>query len=263
VIKIWLKKSIRIGDRSKLLDIKLRINKGEFIAVFGKSGEGKTTLLRMIAGLTKADYGYIKVDNEIWFNSRLGINLPPQKRNVGFVFQDYALFPNMTVEDNIKFGMERKDDEFLNKLLELTELTELRKHKPNKLSGGQKQRVALARAVGRKPKILLLDEPFSALDYQTKGKIYEEILKLHKEFNLTIVLVSHNIEEIVNLADKVFIIKDGKIDGSFITPSDLVNKVEGEILDIEEKNDKVLLTVELKKEDLKKLKGKKIKIYQS
>ena len=263
MIKIWLKKSIRIGDRNKLLDIKLSINRGEFIAVFGKSGEGKTTLLRMIAGLTKADYGYIKVSNEIWFNSRLKINLPPQKRNIGFVFQDYALFPNMTVEDNIKFGMKKKDNKFLNKLLELTELTELRKHKPNKLSGGQKQRVALARAVGRKPEILLLDEPFSALDYQTKEKLYEELKRLHKEFNLTTILVSHNREEIVSLADKVFIMKDGKIDGSFITPSDLIGKVEGEILNIKEKDGKVLLTVELKKEDLKKLKGKKINLYHN
>ena len=212
MIEVDIKKKLKLSNGWKDLDINLNVNEGEIITIFGKSGEGKTTILRIIAGLTEAEDGYIKVDNTYWFNSKQGINLPPQKREIGFVFQNYALFPHMTAEENILFGMERKDFNYLNELIELMELEGVRKLKPNQLSGGQKQRVALARAMARKPKILLLDEPLSALDWEMRAKLQGEIKNLHKRFNTTIFLVSHNIDEVVKLSDRVFYLNNGKIE---------------------------------------------------
>ena len=211
MIQIKVKKRLKGSSNEFLLDVDIHIKNGEFISLFGKSGSGKTTLLRMIAGLTQADEGFIKVNNKLWFSSAEKVNIPPQKRKVGFVFQDYALFPNMTVKENIEFAMEYRDEEFLEELLEITELKELKDRKPNSLSGGQKQRVALARAVARKPEILLLDEPLSALDYETRLKLQEEIEKIHHRFNLTTILVSHDFSEIFRLSDRVFVISEGKI----------------------------------------------------
>ncbi len=257
MIKLWIKKYIYLTNKKKLIDVRLRVKKGEIVSIFGKSGEGKTTLLRIIAGLTKADYGYIKVNNERWFNSRLKINLPPQKRNIGFVFQDFALFPNMTVEENILFAMDKKDKKFLDKLLELTELKDIRKHKPNKLSGGQKQRVALARALARKPEILILDEPLSSLDFKTREKLQIELKNIHKEFNLTTILVSHNVDEIINLSDKVFIMEDGKVNGKPIKPEELKKGAKGKLVKLKKDGGKVLITLEINKDDLEKLKMEK------
>jgi molybdate transport system ATP-binding protein len=212
LIDIKIKKRLKLSEGYKDLDINLYVKRGEIITIFGKSGEGKTTLLRIIAGLTNVDSGYIKVNQQYWFNSDLKINLPPQKREIGFVFQNYALFPNMTAEENILFGMEKEDKDFLEELIRLMELEKVRKLKPNKLSGGQKQRVALARALARKPKILLLDEPLSALDWEMRLKLQEEIKNIHKRFNTTIFLVSHNIDEVVKLSDRVFYLKNGRIE---------------------------------------------------
>jgi len=211
VIEIKLKKELLHSSGKITLDIEMKVKEGEFLSIFGESGAGKTTLLRMIAGLTNPDKGYIKVKNHVWFDSEKNINLPPQKRKIGFVFQDFALFPNMTVEENILFAMEKKDRGFLEFLLDFTELKNLRKRKPETLSGGQKQRVALARAIARKPDILLLDEPLSALDIKTRLKLQDEILKVHKKFNLTTFLVSHDYSEIFKLSNRVIHIKKGKI----------------------------------------------------
>ncbi len=211
MIEIKLKKELLHSSGKITLDIEMKVKEGEFLSIFGESGAGKTTLLRMIAGLTNPDKGYIKVKNHVWFDSEKNINLPPQKRKIGFVFQDFALFPNMTVEENILFAMEKKDIDFLEFLLDFTELKNLRKRKPETLSGGQKQRVALARAIARKPDILLLDEPLSALDIKTRLKLQDEILKVHKKFNLTTFLVSHDYSEIFKLSNRVIHIKKGKI----------------------------------------------------
>ncbi len=211
MIEIKLKKELLHSSGKITLDIEMKVKEGEFLSIFGESGAGKTTLLRMIAGLTNPDKGYIKVKNHVWFDSEKNINLPPQKRKIGFVFQDFALFPNMTVEENILFAMEKKDRGFLEFLLDFTELKNLRKRKPETLSGGQKQRVALARAIARKPDILLLDEPLSALDIKTRLKLQDEILKVHKKFNLTTFLVSHDYSEIFKLSNRVIHIKKGKI----------------------------------------------------
>ncbi len=211
MIEIKIKKHLTGQDTEFELNIDIHIKDKEFITLFGKSGAGKTTILRILAGLTPVDYGFIKVKEKIWLDTERNINLPPQKRNIGFVFQDYALFPNMTVEENIKFAMDKQNQEFLDSILETMQLKHLKHQKPDKLSGGQKQKVAIARAIARKPDILLLDEPLSALDLDTRLKFQEEIKKIHKEFQLTTILVSHDFSEIFKLSDRVFVLSNGKI----------------------------------------------------
>ena len=183
----------------------------ELISIFGPSGSGKSTLLRMIAGLEKPDSGYIKVAGEIWFDSSCKIDITPQRRKVGFVFQGYSLFPNMSVLDNILFAQPKKNLQKAKELLALTELTQLANSYPSQISGGQKQRVAIARAIAREPNILLLDEPFSALDINVKRKLQDELSRLKRALGLPIVFVSHDKEEVFRLSDKVAIVKDGKI----------------------------------------------------
>ncbi|WP_293445768.1 ATP-binding cassette domain-containing protein [Persephonella sp.] len=242
-MRIKLKKRLKGYKGDFTLDVDISVKKGCFITIFGRSGAGKTTLLKMLAGLLKPDEGFIEVGEEIWYDSNKGINLPPQKRKVGVVFQDYALFPNMTVEENILYGMEKKDKELLEKLLILTQLTKLRNRKPQSLSGGQKQRVALARAVARKPDILLLDEPLSALDIDMRRKLQEELFKIHRTFSLTTFLISHDFSEVFRLSDRVFvmengkIIKEGKPDQIFVQER-LSGKVKfsGEILQIKKED---------------------------
>ncbi|WP_298496003.1 sulfate/molybdate ABC transporter ATP-binding protein [Helicobacter sp. UBA3407] len=183
------------------------------ITFFGKSGAGKTTILRILAGLDSPDSGVIQVNDEIWYDACAKINLPPQKRRIGFVFQDYALFPNMSVEENLSFALPKNADKSrVESLLEITELGALRKFKPNMLSGGQQQRVALARALVRNPQILLLDEPFSALDSAMSRKLQEELLRIHQHFKLTTFLVSHNFSEVFFLSNFVVHLELGKID---------------------------------------------------
>jgi molybdate transport system ATP-binding protein len=244
MIYINVRKQLHGSDGEMLLDVEFEIKKGEFIAVSGPSGSGKTTLLRIISGLEKS-LGEIVVDNEKW----LGKNffLPPQKREIGFLFQDFALFPNMTVLENLLYV--KKDRDFAMELLQTAEIEELKNRYPNTLSGGQKQRVALCRALMRKPKILLLDEPFSALDTQMREKLQNEIMLFHKKFGLTTIMVSHSPSEIYKLADKMMIIEKGKIK-NFDKPSNiLINSrssekfsLLGEIVDIR-KNDIINIAV--------------------
>ncbi len=191
------------------LKANLTIQNGERIGIIGQSGSGKTTLLRIIAGLEKSE-GFIKVDNIIWQDKN--IYLIPQKRKTGFVFQDYALFPNMTITENLKFGMkDKKDISKLDKMLQILELENFKNQKPDQLSGGQKQRVALGRAILSEPKILLLDEPFSAIDSELREKLRDELAKISKEFNLTFLLVSHDMADIEKLSDRVYKIIDGEL----------------------------------------------------
>lgn len=209
-VKIEKKLLAEFGEMN--LSVNLEINSGEFITIYGDSGAGKTSILRMIAGLLEPDNGIIKSNNELWFDKESKINIKPQKRNVGLLFQDYSLFPNMTVYENIAFaGKQNSDSIFIKRLIDLIELEKLKDRKPHSLSGGQKQRVALARALAQKPTILLLDEPLSALNDEIRIKLQDYILKLHKELNLTTLLVSHDIPEIFKLSDNVYQISDGKI----------------------------------------------------
>ena len=234
MISLNIKKELHGSNGVINLDINLSLQNGEFVALSGVSGSGKTTLLRVLAGLEEAS-GEIIVDGEIWLNEK--IKKPIQKRDIGFVFQDYALFPNLSVIDNLLYV--KKDKDLAKQLLSLTDLYELKNRYPNSLSGGQKQRVSLCRALMKRPKILLMDEPLSALDPHMRLKLQDEILTLHKEFKTTTIMVSHDPSEMYKLASRVLVLKDGKIidDG---LPKDILLKTqgsqkfsfEGELLDI-------------------------------
>lgn len=207
-----------------LLKVQCSLKMRELITLFGKSGAGKTTILRILAGLTAPDFGIIKVQDSIWFSSKDKINIPPQKREIGFVFQDYALFPNMSIEENLLFALpKRGDKKHIEELLEIVELQNFRKVKPSMLSGGQQQRVALIRALVRNPKILLLDEPFSALDASMSQRLQEELLKIHQKFELTTFFVSHNLADVFYLSQYVLHLNNGVVDKQG-TPSEVFLK---------------------------------------
>ncbi|MFA7022829.1 ABC transporter ATP-binding protein, partial [Aliarcobacter sp.] len=190
MISLNIKKELHGSNGVMNLDINLSLQNGEFVALSGDSGSGKTTLLRVLAGLEEA-FGEIIVDGEIWLNEK--IKKPIQKRDIGFVFQDYALFENLSVIDNLLYV--KKDKDLAKQLLSLTDLYELKNRYPSSLSGGQKQRVSLCRALMKRPKILLMDEPLSALDPHMRLKLQDEILTLHKEFKTTTIMVSHDPSE--------------------------------------------------------------------
>ncbi|NCD69702.1 ATP-binding cassette domain-containing protein [Mucilaginibacter agri] len=212
MISISIRKKLNMagGPADLVVDAELPLQ--NITALYGPSGSGKTSLLKIIAGLTQPDEGFIQVNNEVWLDTKNKINLPPQKRNIGFVFQDYALFPNMTVEGNLRYACSKNvDEELVKHLLVVTGLTAFANHKPATLSGGQKQRVALARALVRKPSLLLLDEPLSALDNETRLQLQQELLQFQKEYKFSALLVSHDIAEIYQLAKSVISIDGGKV----------------------------------------------------
>ena len=211
-IEFCVGKRLHSADGEIELDVNVTLAEGEFVTVFGQSGAGKTTLLRMLAGLTLPDRGRIAIGNEVWFDSARRIDLPPQRREIGLVFQDYALFPNMTVRENLTFALAAKNEHSrVDELIEMMQLGALQQRLPTTLSGGQKQRVALARALVRRPRLLLLDEPFSALDAETRIRLQDEILRLHRSFGLTTLIVSHDLGEVYKLSDRVLLIEHGKI----------------------------------------------------
>lgn len=179
----------------------LSVDEGDILAVLGNSGCGKSTLLRIISGLEENSQGTIKVGDTIFQDQ--SVFVPVEKRNVGFVFQDYALFPFMTVEQNIKFGMKKPCSEQLHQLLELTHLEGLGKRYPHELSGGQQQRTALARTLASGPSLLLMDEPFSNLDANLVDELRKDLKQIIKSQKITTVLVTHNIEDADYLADKI------------------------------------------------------------
>lgn len=222
MIDFRVEKKLHGAEGTMTLSINLHINKGEFVALSGKSGSGKTTLLRILAGLEKADDATIQVDDAIWQDK--STNLAIQKREIGFVFQDYALFENMSVEKNLLFV--NHDKELAKHLLKLTDLYKLRSRYPNSLSGGQKQRVSICRALMKRPKILLLDEPLSALDAQMRTKLQNELLTLHKEFQTTTIMVSHDPSEIYKLASRVILLENAKIINDGL-PKDILLQTEG------------------------------------
>lgn len=242
MILINIKKHLDTAEGALEAHYELSITDGEFLTLFGSSGAGKTTLMRMIAGLETPESGVIEVDGEVWFDSARKINLPPQMRSVGFVFQDYALFPTMSVRENLLFAAENAQQRHnVNELIELVELSQLAYRLPASLSGGQKQRVALARALVRHPKILLLDEPLSALDPSMRQKLQDELSLIHERLGVTTLLVSHDIAETVKLSDRLASVVSGRIERicapmEFFSPQTLSGKLQliGEVLKIEE-----------------------------
>jgi sulfate/thiosulfate transport system ATP-binding protein len=202
----------RFGDFVALDDVSIDIPAGELTALLGPSGGGKSTLLRVIAGLEQPDSGTVTISGED------ATALPPQRRNVGFVFQHYAAFKHMTVERNVAFGLEirkRPKNEIkqrVQQLLELVHLEAFGHRLPSQLSGGQRQRMALARALAVEPQVLLLDEPFGALDAQVRKELRVWLRRLHDEIHVTTVFVTHDQEEAMDVADRIVVIADGRIE---------------------------------------------------
>jgi molybdate transport system ATP-binding protein len=233
-------KMLHTAQGQQQLDIRFQVKKGSILALYGPSGAGKTTTLRILAGLTDVTTGYIDTGDEVWLDTTRHIHLPTRHRSIGFVFQDFALFPHLTVRQQLEFALPKKQDRsIVNELLNMMELEELQHRKPALLSGGQQQRVALARAIARRPKLLLLDEPLSALDDEMRYKLQDFILKAHRAYNLTTILVSHYLPEIFRLANEVIVLEKGKVQrqdtaaGIFLEEKISSKfKASGEIIDI-------------------------------
>lgn len=210
--------SKKFNDTMAVNQINLKISHGEFVSFLGPSGCGKTTTLRMIAGLEENTHGKIYFDKEVVSQPQDKIFLPPEKRNVGMVFQSYAVWPHMNVFENVAYPLKLKkmpkqqiESEVL-KILEVVELKGLEKRKSHELSGGQQQRVALARGLVMKPRILLLDEPLSNLDAKLREKMRKDIRKIQQEFNLTMVYVTHDQKEAFQMSDRVAVMNKGRIE---------------------------------------------------
>ena len=204
--------SKRFGTFTALDDVSLEIPDGSLTAVLGPSGSGKSTLLRIVAGLERPDSGEIRLSGED------ATRLAPQRRNVGFVFQHYAAFKHMTVRDNVGFALsirkrpKKEIRERVDELLELVQLQGFADRYPSKLSGGQRQRMALARALAAKPRVLLLDEPFGALDARVRAELRDWLRRLHEEVHVTTVFVTHDQEEAMEVADRVAVMDHGKLE---------------------------------------------------
>lgn len=233
------------------LAVDITIERGEFVCLYGESGAGKTSILRMMAGLMLPDHGTIEVAGRSWYNAQPGTNLSPQERHLGMVFQDYALFPHMTVRENLEFALKKhQHNDVIQHLIEIVGLGSLQDRKPETLSGGQKQRVAIARALVPRPSILLLDEPLSALDNKIRIQLQDYLLALHREFELTTILISHDLSEIFKLAQRVIHIRQGQVIRQG-TPSDLFIdqevsgkfKFAGEVVAIEAQEVLYIITV--------------------
>lgn len=198
------------------LGVALELDRGT-TALVGPSGAGKTSVLRALAGLLSPERGRIEAGGEVWFDSAAGIDLPPERRSVGFVFQDYALFPHLSVAENVAYAGRRGVDD----LLERFWLGTLRDARPHELSGGERQRVAIARAIARQPKLLLLDEPLAALDVRTRGRVRGELRELLQTLGLPTLLVAHDFADAAALAGRIAVLDHGSIvqEGS---PADLI-----------------------------------------
>lgn len=244
MIHFKISKKLQAASGEMILNLDFKVEEKSFVTLYGASGSGKTTTLQILSGLIQPDNGFIKVKDTVWLDSNSKINLAPQKRKIGYVFQDYALFPNMSVRENLSFALEKgQDKNIVDELLQTMELFALQHQRPNQLSGGQQQRVALARALVRQPEILLLDEPLSAIDTEMRLKLQDYLLEAHRKYNLTTILVSHDIAEIYKLSDQVIVIENGTI-AKQGTPSEVFSthsnsgkfQFIGEILKIEKEN---------------------------
>lgn len=257
MIKIDIKLPINTAKGKKQLELNTCLKANEITAIFGESGVGKTTLLKIIAGLIKPEFGRIEVGDELWLDTQKNINLVIQKRKIGFVFQDYALFPNMSVKENISYAATSKQK--VEELLSLMNLENLAKIYPKNLSGGQAQRVALARALAREPQILLLDEPLSALDFKMRSFLQDELVKILQHFKITTLLVSHDLAEIYKLSHRILELSDGKIikdarTNEFFTSSNLSAKLRlsATLLEIK-KSDILMIFTLLLNQDIVKI----------
>ncbi|RME92140.1 MAG: ATP-binding cassette domain-containing protein [Bacteroidetes bacterium] len=210
----------------------LQLDTGQLIGLYGPSGAGKTTLLRILAGLFPPQSGLIRFDGETWLNTADRVFLSPRQRGIGFVFQDYALFPNMTVAGNLRYALGRgQAADIVQELLKVMELEDLASQYPSRLSGGQQQRLALARALVQQPQLLLLDEPFSALDTELRQKLGHYLRRVHERYHLTTILVSHDVDALQELADVLLHMEQGTVQPIPLHTQPF--KVLGIIVDIE------------------------------
>ncbi|QJT09581.1 ABC transporter ATP-binding protein [Oceanidesulfovibrio marinus] len=190
------------------------------LVLFGPSGSGKTLTLKAVAGLLTPDEGYIRVNGDVLYDSSAGVNTPTRRRRVGYVFQDYALFPHHTVRENVAFGLKpffgkvnREEARSVDELIELFGLSRVAHLKPGFISGGQQQRTALARTLATKPRILLLDEPFSALDQPLRLRMRTELAKILENFDIPMIMVTHDSDEVESFAEAVVVYRDGNVVG--------------------------------------------------
>jgi molybdate transport system ATP-binding protein len=239
-------KMLHTSHGNQVLNVAFELAKGRLLTLYGNSGAGKTTILRILAGLTDIDSGYLEVDGEVWYDRQNKIYVPARKRSIGLVFQDFALFPHFTVKEQLLFALPKGADKtIVRELLDLMELGSLQDTLPSRLSGGQQQRVALARAIARKPRLLLLDEPLSALDDQMRFKLQDYIIRAHRHYHLTTILVSHYLPEIFRLSDEVIHLENGtilkqgapqdifleeKISGKFKVTGEIISIVKADIV---------------------------------
>ncbi|HBI04213.1 MAG TPA: ABC transporter [Paenibacillaceae bacterium] len=213
MLKVAIKKRLK----QFTLDVTFKMD-DEIVVLFGPSGSGKTTILNALAGLVRPDEGEIVRDQEVLFQNKK-VFLPTKKRNVGYLFQDYALFPHMTVEKNITYGVPKRTmPEFLQQWIQITGIQHLMKKYPNQISGGEKQRAALVRALAPQPRLLLLDEPFSALDSTNRLRCQDELQFIHRKWRVPIILVTHDEGEAIKLADRILYIEKGKIIKNKVKP---------------------------------------------
>jgi molybdate transport system ATP-binding protein len=209
-ISASLKKGLKYFD----LDLSFSCAAGKMMVMIGPSGGGKTTIIRMLAGLTSPDEGLVIFGDEVWFDSNRRINVSPQKRRLAYVFQDYNLFPHLNLFDNAAFAAVDKQE--VAKLFDLFKISHLRKRKPHMVSGGERQRCAMCQALARHPRLLLLDEPFSALDVVTRRGLREELKGLKGTLSCPIIYVTHDINEALFLADEILPVVDGKNDDGWM-----------------------------------------------
>lgn len=245
-------KMLHTAQGPQLFDVSFDLPHGRLLAVYGSSGSGKTTLLRILAGLTETASGHISMDGEVWLDHPHKpdrprglpgpgpVDLPTRRRSIGFVFQDFALFPHLTVRGQLEFALPKHADRsIIDELLTLMELEELQHRRPALLSGGQQQRIAIARAIARRPRLLLLDEPLSALDEEMRSKLQNYIGIAHRHYKLTTILVSHYLPEILSLSDEAIILESGKVSDrgapATLFPKDRIIgdiRLSGQIIDI-------------------------------
>ncbi len=201
---------VNLDHRLRSFRLSVALETGpETVALVGPSGAGKSSVLRAVAGLLRPERGLVALGDESWLDTTRGIDLPPERRRVGLVFQEYALFPHLDVQRNVAFGA--RDDRRVGELLERFRISELARARPDELSGGERQRVALARALAREPDVLLLDEPLSALDAYTRSAVRAELHELLADLGLPTLLVTHDFEDAATLADRVGVLVDGRI----------------------------------------------------
>ncbi|MBN2538584.1 MAG: ATP-binding cassette domain-containing protein [Deltaproteobacteria bacterium] len=205
--------ALNISIKKKLLhfdlDVSFSCRKSRLLALVGPSGAGKTTIIRILAGLDRPDEGRITYNGEVWVDTDKKIFLPPQERHLGYVFQEYTLFPHLTVAGNVAISADDKED--VPSLLHRFNIGHLKNRKPDKISGGERQRCAICQAIARRPRLLLLDEPFSALDALTRQKLREEVQKLKRELSIPVIHVTHDISEALYLGDDVLPMVNGRI----------------------------------------------------